>query len=318
MTFSEIDNLRLTPVKDDILLVHQIKSPGNFSTCDGLLILPKEGRNSKLIVLDVNITPNLSKAVIKEFGPVSDYVFTHGHLDHSSHVYGWERLGAIIHAPKQEAALLLDLQNFYEGFGFNQGMEFSVVQEFGAYNHYNPCKSVSPFESGTVLRFEEFQIETIHLPGHSMGHTGFLLPREKIIHISCLGFDLPRPKADGFGPWYGFEKCSIPQYLKDVDLAEKLFLERAEILTSSHSYIVNNPDITPFSYIRNKIEKNQELVDQAILSLKSIKLNKITTEDLLELDLFFPKKKMRGFLLTIYNLWESWIIKKHVERSKVI
>jgi len=314
----EIDNLRFTQVTSDILLVHQIKAPGNFSTCDGLLILPKEGRNSKLIVLDANIEPIYSKAIKEEFGLVSDYVFTHGHLDHSSHVYGWEQIGAKIHAPKQEFSLLLDLKNFYKIFGFNQAMEFSVVEQFANYNRYNTCKSVKSFEPGEILKFEEFEVETIHFPGHSVGHTGFFLPTEKIIHISCLGFDLHKPGADGFGPWYGFNNCSIPQYLKDVDLAEKIFLDRAEILTSSHSYIVKNPDTTPFSYIRNKIEKNQDIVDKAILSLKSTKEDEIISEDLLELDLFFPKKKMRGFLLTIYNLWESWIIKKHMERSKVI
>jgi len=318
MTFHEIDNLRFSQVKDDILLLHQIKSPGNFSTCDGLLILPKEGRNSNLIVLDANIEPELSRAIKEEFGSVSDYVFTHGHLDHSSHVYGWEQIGARIYAPRQEAGLLLDLKNFYETFGFNQAMEFSVVEQFAKYNRYNPCKAVNPFEPGEILKFEEFEVETIHFPGHSIGHTGFFLPSEKILHISCLGFDQPAPGVDGFGPWYGFYQCSIPQYLKDIDHAESIFLKRASILTSSHSYVVKNPDTTPFSYMREKIENNQSIVDQAITSLKSFEDNKIIINDLLKLDLFFPKKKIKGFLKEIYSLWEYWIINKHIERSKYL
>ena len=318
MTLPKIDNLRITKITEDILLVHQIKSPSYFSTCDGLLILPKKGRNTKCIVLDANIEPPLSLALKDKFGSISEYVFTHGHMDHIANVYGWEQIGANIHGPTPESSIALDLKNFYEIFGFNEAMDFSLVEEFAEYNRYNSCKSVNSFKPGEKLKFEGFEIETINFPGHSLSHIGFFLPSEKILHISCIGFDIHKPGADGFGPWYGFRNCSISQYFKDIDLAERIFLERADLLTSSHAYVVKNPDTTPFSYIRDKIDKNQEIVDKAVLSLKATKEHDITTEDLLELDLFFPKKKMRGFLLTIYTLWESWIIKKHIERSKVI
>ena len=168
-----------------------------------------------------------------------------------------------------------------------------------------------------MLEFEDFIIETIPLIGHSKAHVGFLLPRERIVHISCLGFDQHEPGEDGFGPWYGFKGCSISQYLKDIDLTESIFLERADFLTSSHSYIVKSPDIIPFTYMREKIAKNQIIVDKAILSLKPSK-NEFSIDDFLKLDLFFPKKKMKGFLLDIYNFWESGIISKHIERSKYL
>ena len=77
MTLPDIDNLRITKILEDVLLVHQIKSPGNFSTCDGLLILPKKGRNTKCIVLDANIEPYLSRAIKEKFGPISDYRVNH-------------------------------------------------------------------------------------------------------------------------------------------------------------------------------------------------------------------------------------------------
>ena len=69
--------------------------------------------------------------------------------------------------------------------------------------------------------------------------------------------------------------------------------------------------------MREKIAKNQIIVDQAILSLKPSK-TELSIDDFLELDLFFPKKKMKGFLLEIYNFWESGIISKHIERSKYL
>ena len=116
MSLIRIDNLEIRKVTEDILLIHQIKAPYLFSCCDGLLILPKEGRNKFTISLDLNIEPKYIKIINDKFGPVSNYVCTHAHVDHTSHVHAWEESGTIIHAPQPEAEFLLDLQKFYRGF----------------------------------------------------------------------------------------------------------------------------------------------------------------------------------------------------------
>ena len=315
MNIPQIDNLRITNVTNDILLVHQIKTPFYFSCCDGLIVLPKEARNNETIILDLNIEPSLIDQINDFCGPISNYICTHGHMDHIAHVYHWETKGVKINAPFPEHRNLLDLHYFYEGFGFDKALDFSIIKKFAELNGYNNCKKVFPFKPGDTLKFEDIIIETIAFKGHSKGHVGFLIPQEKIIHISCLGFDQTEPGVNGFGPWYGFKECSIDQYIKDIDLAETIFLERAEFLTSSHSYVVRNPDTIPFSYMREKIKKNQTIIDQGIASLKANGRSKLDMTDLLELDLFFPKKKMEGFLEKIYNFWEYGIISKHIEKD---
>jgi len=239
-------------------------------------------------------------------------------MDHVAHIHQWELIGALIHAPIPEHTYLLDLHNFYEGFGFNNVMDFSGVKKFAELNGYQKCNKVNPFNPGDILEFENLVIETISFSGHSKAHIGFLLPRERIIHISCLGFDKYNPEEDGFGPWYGFEECSIEQYMRDIDLCESVFLQKSDFLTSSHSYLIENPDVTPFTYMREKIAKNQSIVDQAIKSFKKSNRHEINIYDFLELDLIFPKKKMKGFLREIYNYWESVFISKHIERSKFL
>ena len=103
------------------------------------------------------------------------------------------------------------------------------------------------------------------------------------------------------------------EYVVDYNVKINALEAKVDSLHSVNDHLVFKIDT-----LNQEINKNQEVEDQAILSLKTTKGNEISTEDLLELDLFFPKKKMRGFLLTIYNLWEYWIIKKHMERSRVI
>ncbi|MHA1669369.1 MAG: MBL fold metallo-hydrolase [Promethearchaeota archaeon] len=318
LDISTIDGLRIIKINDNVLVAHQINPPYYFSCCDGLILLPRSKGNQKTVILDLNIEPHLINQINDLYGPISDYVCTHGHMDHISHIHQWETLGAKIHAPIPEHTYLLNLHNFYEGFQFNEALDFSIIQKFGELNGYNACKEVQPFSPGKSFFFEEFEIKTIPLLGHSKAHVGFLLPQDKIIHISCLGFDQVKPGSDGFGPWYGFNECSIDQYLKDIDLVQSIFLEQADILTSSHSYVIKKPDITPFLYIREKIEKNQKIIDQAILSLKPIKKTKISLKDFLKMDLIFPKKKMDNFRYEIYNYWESGIISKHIERSRYL
>ncbi len=300
------------------MLLHQINPPSVFSCCDGLLILPKEDRNQNTIVLDANIEPNLINEIDKYYGPISDYVCTHGHMDHITHVYAWEQRGAKIHAPNPESKCLINLKNFYESFGFKEAMEFSTIEEFGKLNKYNKCKSVSDFEAGVILKFEDFEVETIPLLGHSKSHVGLYLPKEKIMHISCMGFDQPEPGVEGFGPWYGFRECSIDRYLEDIDRVEIIFLEGAKYLTSSHSYIIKHPDKTPFEYMRRKIKENQKIIDVTVVNLKLGPDFEEKVKKLLKKDLFFPKKKMKGFLKKIYNHWEYWIIVQHLQKSKLL
>ncbi len=318
LDLSTIDGLRILQINDKVLLGHQIKPPYYFSCCDGLILLPRNGGNKKSIILDLNIEPHLIDQVNDQYGPVSDYFCTHGHMDHIAHVHHWEAIGAKIHAPIPEHAYLLNLHNFYEGFQFNEALDYSMIHKFAELNGYKNCKEIEPFEPGKSFIFNDFVVNTIPFKGHSRSHIGFLIPQEMIIHISCLGFDQIKPGVDGFGPWYGFNECSIEQYLIDIDLAQILFLERAEILTSSHSYIIKSPDMTPFLYMREKIEKNQNIIDQAILSLKLAKKSEVSLKDFLDMDLFFPKKKMDEFRQQIYRFWESGIISKHIERSKYL
>lgn len=313
----KIENLQIRKVTEDILLLHQIKPPSVFSCCDGLLILPKEGRNQNTIILDANIEPNLVNEINDIYGPIKVYVCTHGHMDHIAHVHAWEKIGATIYAPSPEASYLIDLHNFYEGYGFSESMEYSAVEKFGKLNKFQNCKNPINFKPGNILKFERFEVETIPFTGHSKSHVGLLLREEKILHVSCLGFDQPNPGEDGFGPWYGFRECSISQYLKDIDMAEMIY-HNLEYLTSSHSYIAKNPDMSPFDYMRRKITENQQKVDIGLMNIDSTPNFEEKVQKLLKLDIFFPKTKMRGFLRDIYTHWESWIITKHLQQSKLL
>jgi glyoxylase-like metal-dependent hydrolase (beta-lactamase superfamily II) len=316
MKIPKIDNLKITEVTNDLWLIHQIKPPYYFSCCDGLIILPME-RNESPIILDLNIEPKFVIKICKGVGIPSHYICTHGHMDHIAHVHQWEKLGTKVLAPYPEHEYLLDLEKFFTGFGWNESMDFSFIEKFAKLNGYQSCTEATPFSPGLSLKVDDNTIETIPLFGHSKAHTGFFLPKQKVLHISCLGFDQLEPGLNGFGPWYGFEECSIEQYFKDIELTERIFREKSDFLTSSHSYVVSRPDFSPFEYMKNKIKNNQIMVDQAILSLKEKNLP-VNTNNLLDLDIFFPKKKMDSFRKSMWSFWERKMLEKHLERSEYV
>lgn len=309
------NNLQINHLPDNILLVHQVKAAAQFSCSDGLLVLPKEDRNTQTIAIDLNIEPEYIHAVYDKYGPVSDYVNTHAHMDHIAHVHVWEELGAVIYAPDPEAKYLTDLQEFYKGYGWDEKHDFSLIRQFSELNQFHECNRVIPFSPGDTLQFENFTLETIPFKGHSKAHVGFLLPKEKTLHLSCLGFDQPSPGMDGFGPWYGFKESSIDQYLKDIDHAELVYKEKADFMTSAHAHVVQNPETDIFDYMRLKIYERQQIIDHELENLPPQSTIEDKLSNLLELDLFFPKQRIKGFLKDIYTFWESWIIRHHVKRS---
>ena len=247
----DLKNLNIDEIIPDIYFIHQIKASAYFTRCDGLLFMPRDKRNLNPVIIDLNLEPEYIQKIYDVFKLNQysrlDYICSHGHMDHISHVSKWEELGASIHASFPHQNNLVSLDGFLEDFGFLKELNKPVAEILASLNHYVPCKQdPKVFRPGDILIFDNLEIQTIPLEGHSLGHVGFFFPVEKLFHISCLGFDIQKPGDDKFGPWYGFEECSLKLYNENIDEAEKLFLNSSDILTSSHSYVVRKKNSEPF------------------------------------------------------------------------
>ena len=316
-----LNNLNIEEIIPDIYFIHQIKASAYFTRCDGLLFMPRDMGNLNPVIIDLNLEPKYIQIIYDAFKlnqySKLDYICSHGHMDHISHVSKWEELGASIHFPFPHQNNLVSLDAFLEDFGFLKVLNKPIAEILGSLNHYEPCKRIpNVFRPGDVLTFDNLEIQTIPLEGHSLGHVGFFFPVEKLFHISCLGFDLQKPGDDQFGPWYGFEECSLELYNKNIDEAENIFLNSSDILTSSHSYIVREKNSEPFEYMRRKIMQNQKKIMNAVQDYNEKGKKSDLIDYLLSLDLIFPKSKMKDSLRSIFRFWESWIIKNHLN-SKI-
>ncbi len=125
--------------------------------------------------------------------PIDAVIVSHSHEDHmaGNGLFADARLH--IHDADLPGARSLDgLMDVY-GLTGEPRAAFSrqVVEEF----HYTPRPDANGFTDGHVWDLGGAQIEAVHLPGHTRGHSGF--------RISGGVFFLSDIDLTGFGPYYG-------------------------------------------------------------------------------------------------------------------
>jgi glyoxylase-like metal-dependent hydrolase (beta-lactamase superfamily II) len=146
--------------------------------------------DGEAVIIDPSVT------VVERGGapvPVDAVIISHSHEDHmaGNGLFGASALH--IHDDDLPGARGLDgLMDVY-GLTGEPRAAFSkqVVEEF----HYAPRPDAQGFADGHVWDLGRSQVEAVHLPGHTRGHSGF--------RISGGVFFLSDIDLTGFGPYYG-------------------------------------------------------------------------------------------------------------------
>jgi glyoxylase-like metal-dependent hydrolase (beta-lactamase superfamily II) len=125
--------------------------------------------------------------------PVDAVINSHSHEDHMPGNGFFADARINIHDADLPGARSLEgLMDVY-GLTGQPRDDFSrqVVEEF----HYTPRPDATGFTDGHVWDLGRVQVEAVHLPGHTRGHSGF--------RISGGIFFLSDIDLTGFGPYYG-------------------------------------------------------------------------------------------------------------------
>ena len=125
--------------------------------------------------------------------PVDAVINSHSHEDHMPGNGFFADARVHIHDADLPGARSLEgLMDVY-GLTGQPRADFSrqVVEEF----HYTPRPDATGFTDGHVWDLGRVQVEAVHLPGHTRGHSGF--------RISGGVFFLSDIDLTGFGPYYG-------------------------------------------------------------------------------------------------------------------
>jgi glyoxylase-like metal-dependent hydrolase (beta-lactamase superfamily II) len=167
--------------------VSVLAGPGNGAYPSGNTLLVRGA--GETIVIDPSVT------VVERGGvpaQVDAVVNSHSHEDHlaGNGLFPTARVH-VHHADVPGVASLEGLMDVY-GLDGEPREAFSrvVVDEF----HYAPRPDVEGFGDGHVFDLGGVTVESVHLPGHTRGHSGFRM--DGVFFLSDI--DLT-----GFGPYYG-------------------------------------------------------------------------------------------------------------------
>jgi len=296
--------------------IYLIKSDAQFRfKCNGILI--KDINNSGKILIDCNFSENEIKELYRELNNQIDaYFCSHTHLDHVNNIQIYEYLGIKIYCPIPEDKYLLDMNNFLLA---NGAIDFGVADLFSMFIHkfleFKELKFVIGFDPGTEFKFGNIILKTIHIPGHSPGHTAYQIENEinqrrKILFASDIGIEK-------YGVWYGFKYCNLKVVRNSIKKLENIYLNDDFILTSGHSptFFEKQPEI--FNDILKKIEQNEKKV----LNMFDKKIPK-RLKDVALKGFFYNLNAIPERMKKIYYLWEGYMILNHihelVEEGKLI
>ncbi len=138
-----------------------------------------------------------------EIPPVDRVLLSHAHEDHFA---GCARLPALpLHVHGADQPALASLEDLLELYGFDEPIRTpwreALVERF----HFRPRIDALPFEDGAVFDLGGVRIHAIHAPGHTRGHTLFLIEPDGVLFLGDIDLS-------SFGPYYGDAWSSLVDF----------------------------------------------------------------------------------------------------------
>ena len=273
-------------------------------------ILVKNIENSGNILIDCNFNFDEIQSLNNSLNNnIYAHYSSHTHLDHVSSLHFYEDLGIKTYCPVPEDRYLKDMNIFMKengmvDCGVDEIFRNIIYQEL----HFKDLKCVNEFKPGASFNYGRISLETFHIPGHSPGHTAYLIrdntkSRRKVLFVSDIGIEKS-------GPWYGLKHCSLNDYRVSVKKIEDLYLNDDIILASSHgkSFFTKQKQI--FKNILSRIEINEDKVLNMFNSEKPKNLKEITLKGVYYSENHI--KRLPTDFKKIHFVWEWFIILHHI------
>lgn len=274
-------------------------------------ILVKNVENSRNILIDCNFNYDEIQTLNSSLNNgIYAYYSSHTHLDHVSNLHFYEDLGIKIYCPVPEDRYLKDMTIFMKENGMVDCGVDNIFRNI-IYNKLNfkNLKYSNAFKPGATFNYEKIRLETYHIPGHSPGHTAYLIrdktkSRRKVLFVADIGIEKS-------GPWYGLKHCSLKDYRDSIKKIEDIYLYDDMILASGHGKSYFTKQLQIFENALKRIEINEGRVLRMFNSKNPKSLREITLKGA-----YYSENHIKCLppdAKKIHFCWEWYIILHHVD-----
>jgi glyoxylase-like metal-dependent hydrolase (beta-lactamase superfamily II) len=199
---------------------------GHYPHCNSLLL---EGRER--VVIDP--AADKKEMILIAGDGVEAVLVSHYHTDHMRYLKHFP--GAKVYVHQIEAPALQDFDRvldyvFYPEESDQDKWKERKLREVGGWGF----KVDHAFTDGEIMVFGDTEVQAIHTPGHTPGHSCFWFPAERVLYSADFDFT-------EFGPWYGNAASSVDQFLASI---QKLKTLKPRLTVTAHEMGIIEGDIT--------------------------------------------------------------------------
>lgn len=162
-------------------------------------------------------------------GRVDRMLVSHAHEDHMAGCSMFP--DARLHAHNDDLLGLHSLEGVLTVYGFEEPLRSQWAQTMVEEFHYVGRQDASGFTDGHRFELGGISIEVVHLPGHTRGHSGFLIEPDGVLFVADI--DLT-----GFGPYYGDHWSDLEDFERSIGRVADI--DAKHYVTFHHKGIVSD------------------------------------------------------------------------------
>ena len=181
----------------------------------------------------VMIDPSLSLVARGGAPAVVDRILvSHAHEDHfcGAHVFP----DASVHVHHADAPGLRTLDGFLDIYGMPDPMRAQWAEEVVEKFFFTSRANTIEFEHGDTFDLGTVRVEVVHLPGHTRGHSGFLIEPDGVFFVADIDLST-------FGPYYGDHWSDLEDFERSIAACREI--DARHYATFHHKGVVDSrPD----------------------------------------------------------------------------
>jgi glyoxylase-like metal-dependent hydrolase (beta-lactamase superfamily II) len=201
-------------------MIRVITGPDNGRYPQGNALLVRG--TSETILID----PSLTIAADPPPG-VDRVLISHCHEDHLAGLFHYPH--APVHVHRDDHLGLGSLDGLMTIYGLPPAIDVDWRRDVVEKYHYSPRPDAQVYVDGDAFDVGGATVRAVHLPGHTRGHSGFLIEPDGVMFLADIDLS-------GFGPYYGDAWSSLDDFERSIQRCREI--EAGTYVTFHHKGVV--------------------------------------------------------------------------------